>query len=68
MACWDGSTWASATTLWDARAGDTVVWSALTNTNNPASGRSLVRSVTDRVIPEIAAAGFIPSPAPEPQR
>jgi hypothetical protein len=48
-------------TLWDERVGDTVVWTALTNTNNPATGNALVRSVTDRVVPELSKAGFIPS-------
>ncbi len=48
------------TTLWDTRAGDQVVWAALTNTTNPSSGRDFVKSVTKKVIPELAAAHFIP--------
>jgi hypothetical protein len=48
------------TTLWDARAADTVVWSALTNTHNPSTGMALVESVTNRIVPAIANAGFIP--------
>lgn len=55
------------TTLWDARAGDTVVWSALTNTTNPSSGNDFVNSVTEKVIPAIAARGLIP-PAPDEKK
>jgi hypothetical protein len=48
------------TTLWDARAADTVVWSALTTTKNPSSGQEFVKSVTEKVVPAMAGAGFLP--------
>lgn len=48
------------TTLWDARAADTVVWSALTETENPSNGSAFVESVSEKVVPAIAAARFIP--------
>jgi hypothetical protein len=52
------------TTLWDTRAGDQVVWAVLTNTTNPSSGRDFVKSVTKKVVPELARAHMIP-PAPK---
>jgi hypothetical protein len=52
------------TTLWDARAADIVVWSALTSTRNPSSGRDFVKDVTSTVIPAIAGAGFVPPQRP----
>jgi hypothetical protein len=48
------------TTLWDARAANTVVWSGLTNTQNPSSGRDFVNSVSATVLPALSNAGFIP--------
>jgi hypothetical protein len=48
------------TTLWDARAANTVVWSGLTNTANPSTGRDFVDSVSATVLPALANAGFIP--------
>lgn len=48
------------TTLWDARAPDTIVWAALTTTRNPRSGHDFVESVTEKVIPALAESRFIP--------
>jgi hypothetical protein len=47
-------------TLWDARLNDKVVWSALTQTTNPSSGRSFDDSVASKLVPELAKAQFIP--------
>lgn len=55
------------TTLWDSRAADTVVWAALTNTKNPSTGQDFVRSVTAKVIPQLAEARLIP-PASKPAK
>jgi hypothetical protein len=53
------------TTVWNVTAGK-MVWSALTQTENPRSGRDFVSSLTKTVIPSIARARLIPSKAGEP--
>ncbi len=47
------------TSIWDARSGR-LVWSALTETENPSSGRDFVKSVLNKVMPTIAKAGLVP--------
>ena len=48
------------TTVWNVSAGK-MVWSALTQTENPRSGKDFVSSLTRTVVPSIAKAGLIPS-------
>ena len=48
------------TTVWNVNAGK-MVWSALTQTENPRSGTDFVASLTKAVTPSIAKAGLIPS-------
>lgn len=48
------------TSLWDERTGGKLVWSAVTQTENPSSGRDFVKSLQRTIIPAIEAAGFIP--------
>jgi hypothetical protein len=55
------------TTLWDGRQQDRVVWAALTNTTNPSTGTDFVDSVTEKVIPRLAAEHLIP-PGPTPKK
>jgi hypothetical protein len=54
------------TTLWDPRGGGRLVWSAVTQTENPSSGRAFVRSLTDKVVPELVRAGILPPKIKEP--
>jgi hypothetical protein len=54
------------TTLWDAHSG-TLIWAANTQTENPSSGGNFAKSLTDKVIPEMAKAGVIP-PEGAPER
>jgi hypothetical protein len=54
------------TSLWDERAGGKLVWSAITQTENPSSGRDFVHSLRRTVVPALARAGLIPvAGAPE---
>jgi hypothetical protein len=48
------------TTLWDARAGDRLVWSADLETTNPSDGREFARSLTGRVVSTLDKSGFLP--------
>jgi hypothetical protein len=48
------------TTLWDARAEDRLVWTLLTKTTNPSSGRSFVKSLTNAVAPALEKARLVP--------
>jgi hypothetical protein len=47
------------TTLWSPSDGK-MVWSAITQTENPTSGRDFVSSLTKTIVPSLAKAGFIP--------
>ncbi len=48
------------TSLWDSRGDGKMVWSAVTQTENPSSGPDFVRSLTKDVIPAMTKAGFLP--------
>lgn len=48
------------TTLWDARAHDSLVWSAVTQTTNPETGSEFAKSVADKVVPQLEQGHFIP--------
>ena len=50
------------TTLWDPRTGK-MVWSAMTQTENPSSGKDFITSLEKKVIPSMVQAGLIPGPA-----
>jgi hypothetical protein len=55
------------TTLWDTRANDHIVWSALTKTTNPSgdqSGNPVIKSITGKVVGELAQERLIP-PGPK---
>ncbi len=47
------------TTIWDPNTGK-MVWSALTQTENPSSGRDFITSLVKKVVPSMGAAGLIP--------
>jgi len=47
------------TTLWNASSGK-MVWSAITQTENPTSSHDFVSSLTGKVVPSLAEAGLIP--------
>jgi hypothetical protein len=47
------------TTLWNPSTGR-MVWSAVTQTENPSSGANFVSSLTGKIVPSLAQAGFIP--------
>ena len=54
------------TTLWSASTGK-IVWSAITQTENPKSGQDFVSSLTKNIVPTLAKVGLIPAegePAP----
>jgi hypothetical protein len=48
------------TTLWSTSSGK-MVWSTITQTENPTSGRDFTSSLTKTVVPSLANAGLIPS-------
>jgi hypothetical protein len=48
------------TTLWNPSSGK-MVWSAVTQTENPTSGQNFVASLTNKVVPSLAKAGLIPA-------
>jgi hypothetical protein len=52
------------TSLWDPRGEGKMVWSAVTQTKNPSSGRDFATSLTKTVIPLLVRSGFSP-PGPE---
>lgn len=52
-------------TLWDLRAEDKLVWTALTQTLNPSSGTQFARSLTAAVDPALARAGLLAPAAKE---
>lgn len=48
-------------TLWDTRAEDKLVWTALSKTTNPSSGKSYVGSLVKAVVPKLGETRFLPS-------
>ena len=48
------------TTLWNPNSGK-MVWSAITQTENPTSGPNFVSSLTGKIVPSLAQAGLIPA-------
>jgi hypothetical protein len=53
------------TTLWNPASGK-MVWSAITQTENPTSHRDFVSSLTGKVVPSLAKAGLIPAKPGQP--
>jgi hypothetical protein len=51
------------TTLWDPNSGR-MVWSAITQTENPTSGSDFASSLTKAVVPSMAKAGLLPMGQP----
>ena len=52
------------TSLWDPKGNGKMVWSAVTQTENPSSGMAFASSLTKAVLPALTKAGFLP-PSPE---
>jgi hypothetical protein len=52
------------TSLWDSRGDGKMVWSAVTQTENPSSGPDFVKSLTRDVIPAMTKAGLLPPAKP----
>lgn len=48
------------TTLWNASSG-TMVWSGMSQTENPTSSHDFVSSLTGKIVPSLAEAGLIPA-------
>ncbi|HXN34140.1 MAG TPA: hypothetical protein VN894_19895, partial [Polyangiaceae bacterium] len=48
------------TSLWDPSGNGKMVWSAVTQTENPSSGKDFLSSLTKSVIPAMTQAGFLP--------
>lgn len=51
------------TTLWDPNSGK-MVWSTITQTENPTSGKDFASSLTKTVVPSMAKAGLLPMGQP----
>jgi hypothetical protein len=51
------------TTVWDPVSGK-MVWSAITQTENPTSGKDFATSLTKAIVPSIAKAGLLPMGQP----
>ncbi len=51
------------TSLWDPNSGN-MVWSTITQTENPTSGKDFVSSLTKTVVPSMAKAGLLPMGQP----
>jgi hypothetical protein len=49
------------TTLWSPSGDGKMVWSAVTQTENPSSGKDFVSSLTKSVVPALGKAGFLPA-------
>jgi hypothetical protein len=47
------------TSVWDANQGK-LVWSAVTETENPTSGKDFLKSLLSSVVPAMTAAGILP--------
>lgn len=50
------------TSLWSPQGDGKMVWSAVTETENPSSGKDFVSSLTTSVVPALTKAGFLPGP------
>jgi hypothetical protein len=50
------------TSVWDPRDSGKMVWSAVTETENPSSGKDFVSSLTKSVIPALTDAKILPPP------
>jgi hypothetical protein len=48
------------TTLWDPTGPGKLVWSAVTQTENPTSGQNFASSLTKKLVPDMAKKGLIP--------
>lgn len=48
------------TSLWDPSGSGKMVWSAVTQTENPSSGKDFASSLTKSVIPAMTQGGFLP--------
>jgi hypothetical protein len=48
------------TTLWDPHGGGTMIWSDVTQTENPSSAPDFMRSLLKTVVPEMQKAGLLP--------
>ncbi len=48
------------TSLWDPSGNGKMVWSAITQTENPSSGKDFASSLTKRTVAAMARAGFFP--------
>jgi len=48
------------TSLWDPSGSGKMVWSAVTQTENPSSGKDFASSLTKSVVPAMTQAGFLP--------
>jgi hypothetical protein len=53
------------TSLWNPDSGK-MVWSAITQTENPTSGKDFASSLTKSIVPSLAKAGLIPSRGGQP--
>ena len=49
------------TTLWDPRGDGKMVWSAVTQTENPSSGAAFATSLSKTVMTALTKAGFLPT-------
>jgi len=49
------------TSLWSPSGNGKMVWSAVTQTENPSSGKDFVSSLTKSVVPALGKAGFLPA-------
>jgi hypothetical protein len=49
------------TTLWNPSDGGQLVWSAITQTENPRSGRDFAHSLVEKIVPTMAREGLIPT-------
>jgi hypothetical protein len=48
------------TSLWDSHGDGKLVWSAVTETENPSSGKDFMKSLLREVMPALTKAGLIP--------
>ena len=51
------------TTVWDPSGGGKLVWSAVTQTENPSSSHDFTKSLTNKLVPEMVKAGLVPAAA-----
>jgi hypothetical protein len=48
------------TTVWSPPAGGQMIWSAVTQTENPTSGKDFTNSLVKEIVPAMTKAGLIP--------